>query len=102
MLIGRVRGWLRALLRPDIVEREMREEMQLHLDRAAERLMARGVPAAEARAEARCEFGNVPALQEEARDALHFRLIDDLRVDIRYGWRALRRAPAFAAVAVLS
>jgi hypothetical protein len=36
----RLRGWLRALVRRDTLEREMHDEMQLHLERAATRLMA--------------------------------------------------------------
>jgi len=44
-----------------------------------------------------------PAAQNETyRDAIGFRLFDELGGDIRYGLRALRRNPGFAAVAMLS
>jgi hypothetical protein len=44
-----------------------------------------------------------PAAQNEIyRDAIGLRLFDELGGDIRYGLRALRRNPGFAAVAVLS
>src|SRR5688572_12561861 len=65
----RVISWLRALVRRGALEREMREEMKEHLERAAERLMRRGLSADDARAMAAREFGNVALLQEEGRDA---------------------------------
>ena len=87
--VRRVRGWLRSLFRRDVVELEMSDEMQLHLERAAERLMARGMSAADARAEARREFGNVGVIQEEARDARGVRSSPKLWDDLRYSLRAL-------------
>ena len=43
----RVVSWLRAMLRRTALEREMHEEMAEHLERAAERLMSRGLSAEE-------------------------------------------------------
>jgi len=43
-----------------------------------------------------------PAKNETYRDDIGLRLFDELGGDIRYGLRALRRNPGFAAVAVLS
>lgn len=68
-LVARFRSRLGAVVRRGAVEREMLDEMTLHLDRATERLMRRGMTEDEARAAARREFGNVAVLQEEARDA---------------------------------
>jgi macrolide transport system ATP-binding/permease protein len=102
IMLLRIRGWLRALARRDDVEREMTDEMQLHLERATERLIARGLSPNTARAEALREFGNVAYLQEEARDARGVRWIEELLQDLRFGARSLRKAPAFTAVAVLS
>src|SRR5687768_11922536 len=101
-MLLRFRGWLRALVRPAILEREMQEEMQLHLDRATERLMARGMTEEAARAAARREFGNVGYIQEEARDARGIRWIQDAMQDVRYAARKLLRDRGFAATSILT
>src|SRR5688572_5384069 len=84
------------------MNREMNDEMRDHLARATERLMARGIPRADAEAAARREFGNLAVLTEEGRDARGASWVESLRGDVRYGLRSLRRSPAFAAVAVIS
>jgi macrolide transport system ATP-binding/permease protein len=101
-VIDRVRVWLRALFRRDDVDREMHDEMCAHLDRAAERWMARGMCAADARVAAEGEFGNVAALQEESRDARGVRWIEDAVQDVRFGLRSLIKTPAFTIVAIVS
>ncbi|HTE46414.1 MAG TPA: ABC transporter permease, partial [Gemmatimonadaceae bacterium] len=87
---------MRSLVRRDAVERDMNDEMRLHLERAVERLVERGLSPADARAEARREFGNVGYIQEEARDARGVRWIDEILRDVRYAIRGLRRKPGFA------
>lgn len=101
-MLFRLRGWMRALVRAEVVEREMRDEMQLHLDRTAERLMARGMSADAARAEARREFGNLTWVQEEARDARGVRWLHDALQDLRIALRRIRRAPALGIAIVLT
>ena len=49
-----------------------------------------------------CRVRQRRARKEECREALGLRLLDELRGDVRYAVRLLRRSPAFAAVAVLS
>src|SRR4051812_2740117 len=94
--VDRLTGWLRSLLRHTAVEREMHDEMSAHLAQATERLMARGLTPAQARIEARREFGNVAVVQEEARDARGVRLISEFSSDVRHSVRALMHAPAFS------
>jgi putative ABC transport system permease protein len=98
----RIRSWLRAALRRGAMDRDMGEEMRQHLERAEERLVARGMSPADARAAARREFGNVTVLEEQGREARGVAWIDSVRGDLRYALRALRTSPAFAAVAMLS
>jgi len=100
-IIDRFMGWSRSIFRRDEVEREMNDEMTTHLERAKERLMARGMSEADARVQARREFGNVGVLQEDARDARGLRLVPELLDDVRYSLRALAHAPAFTIAAAL-
>jgi predicted permease len=71
----------------------MQEEMAQHLDRAAERLVARGLAPDAARREALREFGPVPFLQERAREARGGRWAEEVVADLRFGRRHLARAP---------
>ncbi|HEY6845446.1 MAG TPA: ABC transporter permease [Terracidiphilus sp.] len=81
---------------------DVEEEFRSTLDAYQEDLIRRGLPEVEARRKARIELGRAAAQNETYRDAIGLRLFDELAGDIRYGLRALRRTPAFAAVAVLS
>src|SRR6267154_774256 len=81
---------------------DVEEEFRSTLDAYREDLIRQGFPEEEARRKARIDLGQ-PATQNEAyRDAIGLRLFDELGGDVRYGLRALRRNPGFAAVAVLS
>ena len=101
-LSSRLRSWLRAGLRRSAVEQSQQQEWQFHIERRAEELEQGGVPQGEAWRMARAEFGSLDARREESRDAIGFRLIDELRVDLAYAVRLLRESPTFTAVAVLS
>ncbi|HTW48956.1 MAG TPA: ABC transporter permease [Acidobacteriaceae bacterium] len=81
---------------------DVEEEFCSTLDAYQEDLIRQGLPPEEARRKARIDLGRAAAQNETYRDAIGFRLFDELGGDIRYGLRALRRNPGFAAVAVLS
>jgi predicted permease len=98
----RVKSWLRISRRRAEFERDMKAEMRSHLEFYEADLRRRGVPDAEARRQALAEFGGVQARMEECRDAVGLRLVDELRADVRYAFRLLRRSPAFTVVALLS
>ena len=101
-LIARVTSWLRVSSRRADFEQEMQDEMRIHLELYQADLRRRGVPEDEARRRAFAEFGSVDARKEECRDAVGLRLVDELRGDVRYAFRLLRRSPAFTLVALLS
>ena len=101
-LIARVKSWLRVSRRRADFEREMQDEMRIHLELYQADLRRRGVPEEEARRRAFAEFGSVDARKEECRDAVGLRLVDELRGDVSYAFRLLRRSPAFTLVALLS
>lgn len=82
------------------VEAEMREEMEHHRALRIEDLMAAGATQAEAERTARLEFGSAENYKEECRAALGYRIFDQLRSDLRYAARGLRRSPGFSLTAI--
>lgn len=96
--------WLRSVLFRRRLEREMREEMDTHIARAAERLTARGMSDADARRAAEREFGNVVYLREEGRLARGTGGLDAIHADLRYAIRQFgrRRLTTLTMVVVLA
>ena len=102
LLARRARAYLRPLLSRRGVEADLDEEIRFHLDAEVAERIRRGMPPDVARTLALRDFGGVSRFKEECRDAWGTRLMDELSRDARYGLRALWRAPAFTAVAVLT
>lgn len=96
----RLRSFLASLARRSRLERDMDEELRFHVEARAADLARSGVPPAEADRRARIEFGNVEGYKEGCREERGLRWPDELRQDLRFAFRALRRNPGFAVVAV--
>jgi putative ABC transport system permease protein len=94
-------AWRNVFQRAE-VEREMDEEMRFHIDMEVRELMLRGVPEAEAQRRALIAFGGVEQQKEHARDARFGGRLDELKADLHFGVRWLRRSPAFTSTAVLT
>ena len=101
-MLSDLRFRVRALLRRDLVEQEMEEELTFHLQHLEQKLIAQGLAPDEARRRARLAIGGVDQTREACRDARGTRYLEDLVRDVRYAWRALTRKPAFLATAVVS
>lgn len=83
-------------------EQELDEEIRAHLAMAIRERIERGEDPAEAEANARREFGNVPLVKEVTRDIWGWRWLETLVQDLRFGLRQLRRNPGFTAVAIIT
>src|SRR5688572_29966837 len=92
----------KAFVTRDALERDMDQEMRLHVDLLAEEFERSGMPAEDALSAARRRFGNVDQIKERGRDIRGAGILDDLRQDLRYAERTFRQSPVFCAVVVLS
>jgi hypothetical protein len=81
---------------------DVEEEFRSTLYAYQEDLIRQGLTAEEARRKACIDLGQPATQNETYRAAIGLRIFDELGGDIRYGLRALRRNPGFAAIAILS
>jgi predicted permease len=84
------------------LQRDLDEEMRLHLHLRAAALRAQGLPPADAAAAARHRFGNPLHLRERGMEAWRWIWIEQFAQDVRFAARTLRRSPGFTATAVLT
>lgn len=92
----------RNALNPRRLDDDLDEEIRDHLARRAAALEEKTRNAEESRRQAGVRFGNTTRLREESRGFRLWAGLEGTLQDIRYGWRGMRRGPAFAATAVLS
>jgi putative ABC transport system permease protein len=89
------------LFRRTKLDGEIRAEIEAHIEMRVEENVARGMTPKEAQREAVVQFGNRTSLREHVAEADAALSAESVLRDVRFGWRQLRRAPAFAATAVL-
>lgn len=96
-----LRSRLRSLVFRESREAELREELQLHIERETERLQANGLPQEEAHRLATRRFGSVEEVKEACRDARGAAALDAIARDARYALRRLLHEWRFTVAAVL-
>ncbi len=100
-----LREWVSRLwgtLGPNRRDRELEEELRLHLELAAEDARRRGHSPENAVRAARIAAGGIAQAMEAMRDQRGLPWLDDLTRDLRHGIHLLRRSPVFAGAAVTS
>ena len=92
---------LRARLKYRHHERDLAQEIEIHRAMAQQDLEARGLTTADARPAAIRALGNTTYMREEARSVWIARWVEQLRQDLRYAGRGMRRQPGFSIAAIL-
>jgi hypothetical protein len=93
---------LRNLLRKPQVESQLDDEVRAYVDMVADERMASGMAPSEARRTALADFGGVEQVKQAVRNGRAGTFAESLGQDVRYGFRQLRRNPAFTWTAVIT
>ena len=90
------------LLRKPEADQELDAELRFHIEQQIAAYIASGLSLEEASRRAHLEFGGVQQTKESVRDVKWFTHLESLFRDIRFGFRQLRKNPAFVAAVVIS
>ena len=92
----------RALFAPKRAERDLRDELQFHIERETRKLIDDGMTADEARMKAHARFGSITVAADECRDERGTAFIDNTIGDLQYALRTFKRAPLAALTIVVT
>ena len=82
-------------------DEDLAEEIESHLAHEQDQNAARGLPAQEARRQARLRFGNPRATRERVWRYRSFPMVEDLWRDLQFALRGLGKTPGFTIIAIL-
>src|SRR5215475_2430197 len=90
---------LRALVYCRQFEQDLEDELSSHIELEIRKNMGKGMEANEARRHALLQFGGLPRVTEECRDARGVNWITIALKDVLYALRGFRRSPLFVITA---
>ena len=92
----------RTVVRGGRLDADLDAELQGFIEEITARKIAAGIDPATARRQALMEIGGMDRVKEQVRDIRIGRLVEETLRDAGYAWRALRKAPGFAAAAIVT
>jgi predicted permease len=101
-MFKRFRSWFRVLTRRREFEEGMTEELSFHIEQYTDDLVRSGMSPEKAVRLARRELGSSINIKADCRQAFGVHLFDELRRQLSYAVRLLRKSPGFTATALLT
>ncbi len=99
--LRRLAARCRAFFSGSRLDRELAEEIEVHLQLATEENVKRGMPPAEAARAARIALGGAAQLAEAHREARSLPLVESLGRELRFAVRSLRRDAGYSLFSIL-
>jgi putative ABC transport system permease protein len=93
---------VRNLFHREHLDSELNDELATHLAMHVDDNISAGMAPEEARRDALLKLGGIEQAKESFRDHRGLPFLETLLQDVRFGLRTLRRAPGFAAIAILT
>jgi len=101
-MLKRLRSLFRVLTRRREFEDGMTEELRFHIEQYTDELVRSGVTPEKAARLAQRELGSLANVKGDCREAFGIHLFDELRRELSYAARLLRKTPGFTATALLT
>src|SRR3984957_643874 len=101
-MFKRLRSLFRVLTRRREFEEGMSEELRFHIEQYTDELVRSGVTPEKAARLAQGELGSLTNIKGDCREAFGVLLFDELRRQLTYAARLLRKTPGFTATALLT
>ncbi len=103
--MGLTKRWIkriRTLVRRDVVERELDEELAFHLEMETKKNLQAGMTPEEARRHAAIRFGGVDRYKEKVREARTLGWVPGMSLDFKLGFRVLTKYRGLTTVSLFS
>src|SRR3984893_2805892 len=101
-MFKRFGSWFRVPTRRHDFEDGMSEELRFHIEQWTDDLVRSGMSREKAARLIRMEIGSLDNVKLDCREAFGVHLFDELRRQLSYAARLLRKAPGFTATALLT
>jgi len=98
----RFRSFFRVLTRRRDFEDRMSEELRFHIEQWTDDLVRSGMSRGKADRLIRMELGGLDNIKADCRETFGVHLFDELRRQLSYAARLLRKTPGFTATALLT